>query len=268
MKTLNWLVEEMERRYKYFAEMGAKNIKDFKKKYPEEKMPYIAVVIDEWTDLLDSAKGNEREVIVTAAQRIAQKGRAAGIHEVIMMQAPRAKYIPGSLKANIPAGFAFAVRSKMESQQIINSSGGEQLMGKGDMLMITQQLKEPRRVQAAVVEDDEVDKVVLHLKMQSPPQYDDDLLAALTAKTSFGGMSSHGGSEDVDPLYDEVLDFVIQEGEASTSKIGRKFRLGYGRSARIIDQMEERGLVGPKNGSKAREVLVSSRNEIDSDADE
>lgn len=261
-KTLLWVTQEMDRRYDIFRERGGiKKLSDFKKKYPDEKMPSIVVIIDEYTDIIDSLKSSERETVTTAVQRIAQKGRAAGIHEVIMMQAPRAKYIQGPLKANIPAGFAFMVRSKMESQQIINQSGAETLMGQGDMLMITAKLKKPRRVQAAFVDDDEVMKVVTELKLQSGPQYDDGLLASLNDNSPAGGGTAIGGGGH-DPEYERAVQAVLNEGKASTSLLQRRLGIGYSKAARIMDEMEDNGVIGPQNGSKPREVLISSMDDI------
>ncbi len=259
-KTLLWLTDEMEKRYDLFKERGGvKKIADFKKRYPDEKLPNIVLILDEYTDLVDSLRSTERETVTTLIQRIAQKGRAAGIHEVIMMQAPRAKYIQGPLKANIPAGFAFAVRSKMESQQIINSSGADQLMGKGDMLMITAKIKKPRRVQAANVSDEEVDRVVTDLKMQSPPQYDENLLARLNEKGASAGLP---GSESRDSEYGQAVEVVINEGKASTTLLQRRLRIGYSKAARIMEEMEDNGIIGPADGSRPREVLVSSVEDI------
>ena len=262
-KTLLWVTEEMDRRYQVFRDKGGiKKLSDFRKKFPDEKMPYIVVIIDEYTDIIDSLKSTERETVTTAVQRIAQKGRAAGIHEVIMMQAPRAKYIQGPLKANIPAGFAFMVRSKLESQQIINQSGAETLMGQGDMLMLTAKLKNPRRVQSAFVDDSEVEQIVTELKMQSGPQYDDTLLARLSDDTPVGGEVAIGQGKR-DSMYQSAVRLVISQGEASTSSLQTNLGLGYGRAARIMNMMEKNGVVGPKNGSKPREVLVSSIDELD-----
>lgn len=267
-KTLLWLTEEMDRRYEVFREHGGiKKLSAFNSQYPDERMPFIVVIIDEYTDIIDSLKSTEREAVTTAVQRIAQKGRAAGIHEVIMMQAPRAKYIQGPLKANISAGFAFMVRSKMESQQIINSSGAETLMGQGDMLMITGKLKNPRRIQAAFVDDAEVEQIVTKLKMQSGPQYDENLLARLSDDTPVGGGVGIGsGDGDRDSKFSQAVEVVTAAGKASTSLLCRRLSVGYGRAAKIIDQMEEAGIVGPPNGSKPREVLVSSIDDV-ADAD-
>lgn len=267
-KTLLWLTEEMDRRYDAFREHGGiKKLSAFNSQYPDERMPSIVVIIDEYTDIIDSLKSTEREAVATAVQRIAQKGRAAGIHEVIMMQAPRAKYIQGPLKANISAGFAFMVRSKMESQQIINSSGAETLMGQGDMLMITGKLKNPRRIQAAFVDDAEVEQIVTKLKMQSGPQYDETLLARLSDDAPVGGGVGIGSGDGArDSKFSQAVEVVIAAGKASTSLLCRRLSVGYGRAAKIIDQMEEAGIVGPPNGSKPREVLVSSIDDI-ADAD-
>lgn len=259
-KTLLWVTEEMDRRYQVFG--SVKKISDFRKKFPDEKMPYIVVIIDEYTDIIDSLKSTERETVTTAVQRIAQKGRAAGIHEVIMMQAPRAKYIQGPLKANIPAGFAFMVRSKMESQQIINQSGAETLMGQGDMLMLTGKLKNPRRIQSAFVDDAEVEQIVTELKMQSGPQYDETLLARLSDDTPVGGGTAVPGAGG-DSMYNRAVQLVIESGRCSTSYLQRRLGIGFSRASRIVDEMEEHGIVGPANGSKPREVLVSSVDELE-----
>lgn len=260
-KTLLWVTEEMDRRYQVFRDKGGiKKLSDFHKKFPDEDMPHLVVVIDEYTDIIDSLKSTEREVVTTAVQRIAQKGRAAGIHEVIMMQAPRAKYIQGPLKANIPAGFAFMVRSKLESQQIINQSGAETLMGQGDMLMITAKLKKPSRVQSAFVDDDEVEQTITELKMQSPPQYNETLLARLSDNSPMnGGVAiDGGGGGSADPMYNRAVSVVVESRKASTSFLQRRLGIGFSRAARIIDEMEQNGVIGPANGSKPREVLLSS----------
>ena len=260
-KTLLWVTEEMDRRYQVFRDKGGiKKLSDFHKKFPDEKMPYLVVIIDEYTDIIDSLKSTERETVTTAVQRIAQKGRAAGVHEVIMMQAPRAKYIQGPLKANIPAGFAFMVRSKLESQQIINQSGAETLMGQGDMLMLTAKLKNPRRVQSAFVDDGEVEQIVAELKMQSGPQYDETLLARLSDDTPVGGGTAVPGAGG-DSMYNRAVQLVIESGRCSTSYLQRRLGIGFSRASRIVDEMEEHGIVGPANGSKPREVLVSSIDE-------
>lgn len=265
-KTLLWVTEEMDRRYQVFRDKGGiKKLSDYHKKFPDDKMPSIVVIIDEYTDIIDSLKSTEREAVTTAVQRIAQKGRAAGIHEVIMMQAPRAKYIQGPLKANIPAGFAFMVRSKMESQQIINQAGAETLMGQGDMLMITAKLKKPRRVQAAFVDDDEVEHTIAELKMQSPPQYDETLLARLSDDAPIGGGVAIGasGGAAADPMYQAAVRTVIESGRATTSFLQRRLNIGFGRASRIMDEMEENGIVGPQNGAKPREILVHSLDDVE-----
>lgn len=258
-KTLLWVTEEMDRRYDVFRkEGGIKKLSDYHKKFPDAKMPSIVVIIDEYTDIIDSLKSTEREAVTTAVQRIAQKGRAAGIHEVIMMQAPRAKYIQGPLKANIPAGFAFMVRSKMESQQIINQSGAETLMGQGDMLMITAKLKNPRRVQSAFVDDDEVKKVVTELKLQSAPQYDETLMTRLSEDTPVGGGTAISGGPSSDSMYDAAVRLVVETGRASSSYLQTELSVGFQRASRLLSEMEKNGIVGPQRGSKPREVLVHS----------
>ena len=270
VKTVQWLTEEMDRRYEIFKDHGGvRNLADFNERFPDEKMPYIVVVIDEYTDVMDTLKAtkpNDEKAFATAVQRIAQKGRAAGVHEVIMMQAPRAAYLQGVLKANIPAGFAFAVASKRESIQIINRAGAETLMGQGDMLMLTQKLKNPRRVQSAFISDKEVERIITELKMQSGPQYDETLLARLSDNTpTNGGIAIQGMNNDKDVYYDQAVEYAIELGKISASLIQRRFKVGFNRGASILDMMERNGIVGPINGSKPREVLISSLDELQND---
>lgn len=267
VKTLLWLTTEMDRRYKLFSERGVRKISDFRRKYPNEKMPYLVLIVDEYADMLDTLKSTERETAQTAIQRIAQKGRAAGIHEVIMMQAPRAKYIQGPLKANIPAGFAFSVLNNQESRQIIGQAGAEKLMGHGDMLMVTNTIKKPRRIQAAFVSDDEIEQIITEMKMQSGPQYDEDLLAHLSDDTpANGGVSVSGGKND--SRYRKAVELVLQNKRATASFIQRRLHVGSNAAADLIDRMEEDGIVGPQNGTKSREILVSSIDEVFGDQDD
>lgn len=264
IRTLNWVTNEMDRRYKLFAERGGiKNLETFCQKFPDEKMPNIVVIVDEYTDMLDVAKAAEREAIMTALQRIAQKGRAAGIHEIILMQIVRAKYIQGQLKGNIPAGFAFAVNKNMESRQIIGESGAEQLLGHGDMLMVTQEIKLPRRIQAAFVDDDDLAKVITQIKLQSGPQYNEDLMVQLSDDSPDNGGTAVGNVGGGNPEYKKAVEVVVSQGKASTSLLIRRMGIGYGKAARIMDELEENGVVGPPNGSKSREVLISSVDEAD-----
>lgn len=273
VKTLHWAVEEMGRRYELFRNKGVRDIKDFKKKYPDEKMPYLAVFIDEWTALIDSAKPTEREYITVAVQQLAQKGRASGIDEVIMMQAPRAKYLPGSVKANIPAGFCFAVLSKLESQQIINQSGGEQLMGKGDMLMKTQEIKEPIRVQAAVVDDDEIARIIKFIKEQSGPQYDEDLLSILaqtadensnnSADLDLTSSLNRRFNPQKDPLIRRAVEISLQEGKFSTAQLQTYLGKGHGYVSGLALWLHQNGIISSPNGNKPRELLISSIEDFD-----
>lgn len=262
-RTLTWAVEEMNRRYELFREKGVRDYKSYREKYPEEKLPYLVIIVDEWTSLIDDAK-NERDAIVTAVQQIAQKGRASGVHEIIMMQAPRAKYIPGTVRANITAGFCFAVRNKMESQQIIQESGGEKLLGSGDMLMKTQTIKDPKRIQSAFVEDDEIEKIVLEMKLQSPSQYDDNLIAALNRPTD-SGTEVHGGDSAIkqDPKFLDAVQLGIDNGELSASDIQIFLGVGFGRSKRMFMQMEQMGMLGDKTNKGKRKFEASSISEID-----
>ena len=262
-RTLTWAVDEMNKRYDTFREKGVKDYKSYRERYPDEKMPYLVLVIDEWTSLLDSAK-NERDLIATAVQQIAQKGRAAGLHEIIMMQAPRAKYIQGAIRANITAGVCFTVLNKMESLQIIQTSGGEKLLGQGDMLLKTVEIKEPKRIQSAFVEDEEIEKIVLKLKLQSPPQYDDDLIALLSRPTD-GNVVPGAGDDAIkqDPLFIRAVQMGIDNGELSASDIQTFLGVGFGRSKRMFMQMEQMGMLGDRTNKGKRTFAISSVDEID-----
>ena len=267
--SLRAVTNEMDRRFKILNEKGVDKIETLNEKYPDETLPYIVVVIDEYTDLLDVARkahGQMRDMIQGDAQRIAQKGRAVGIHDVILMQAPRKEYIQGVFKANIPARFCFEVLNKMESNIILNKSGGEKLMGHGDMLYVgVDNVKEPTRVQAVAIEKTESKAIADFLKIENGmAQYDPDGLNVISGLASMnptsGGLS---GGSDLDPQFREAMQIFIDRGEASGQALGTYLRIGFGRQARIMAQAEQRGYIGPKNGSKPREVLISSIDEIE-----
>jgi S-DNA-T family DNA segregation ATPase FtsK/SpoIIIE len=201
-----------------------------------------------------SSKQAERN-LMAAIQRLAQKGRASGIHVVVATQRPEVKVIPGSIKANITAALAFAVKSQIDSRVILDESGAEKLLGNGDMLVKTTELRNLKRVQGAFIDDDEVDAVVAHVRLQHEPDYINDLMASLDAPDNAGGDGGGGGD---DPEYRAALRVVVAEGKASTSLLQRKLRIGYGKAARIMEDMEANGIIGPQDGARPREVLVDT----------
>jgi len=259
ISALKWAVNEMERRYSLLAEQKLRDIRTFNQKNTEEAMPYIVIVIDELADLMMVAKRDVEALVV----RLAQKARAVGIHLVLATQRPSVDVITGLIKANVPARIAFTVASQVDSQTILDQGGAEKLLGQGDMLLLTPQMNKPRRIQGAWVTDDEVIKITDHLRMQRPPQYDDEIVAQPVQLNGKGGivMDHDAGSGD-DDMYKDAVRVVVEAGKASTSLLQRRLRIGYGRAARIIEEMEEQGIVGAASGSKPRDVLVSSIDDV------
>jgi len=246
--SLKWAVEEMERRYELFAHTGVRDITKYNenvKRYNQgEKLPYIVIVIDELADLMMVAPGDVEEAIC----RIAQKARACGIHLLIATQRPSVDVITGLIKANIPTRIAFSVSSQVDSRTIIDTSGAERLLGKGDMLFLENGSSKPVRVQGNFVSDEEIERVVGHVRKQGKPKYlfkQEELLKKANVQ-----------SED-DELFYEACEFVIEQGGASTSSLQRRFRIGYNRAARLMDLMEEHGIISEPKGSKPRDVLVT-----------
>lgn len=254
------IVAEMEKRYDIFERTKNKNIKGYNKfcetnpEYP--KMPYIVVIIDELADLMLVAAKEVEDSIM----RITQMARAAGIHLIVATQRPSTDVITGVVKANIPSRISFAVSSSIDSRTILDSVGAEKLFGKGDMLFLPMGDNHPTRIQGAFISEEEIQKVVDYVCEQQKAQYDNSLTEMKNEAGSYNdGYSSEDEYED--PLYNEIVDYVIQAGKISASLIQRKYRLGYNRAARIIDLLEERGIIGPPNGSKPREVLVKKETE-------
>ncbi|MDR1300839.1 MAG: DNA translocase FtsK [Candidatus Nomurabacteria bacterium] len=264
IKALHWTIGEMEQRYKKFGNI--KNVKAWNEKNPDDTLPYIVVIIDELYDLIMSSKQAERD-IMSSIQRIAQKGRASGIHIVVATQRPSVNVIPGTIKANITAALAFAVKSQVDSRVIIDEGGAEKLLGNGDMLVKTTEMRNLKRVQGAFIGDDEVDAVVAHIKLQSPPDYNGDLLSSLDKPD---GAGATGGVDDGtgDPEYRQAVQIAVQERKMSTSLLQRKMRIGYGKASRLMDIMEERGIIGSQDGARPREVLISSLDELSDRHDE
>lgn len=253
------IVVEMERRYDIFENTKNKNIKgynEFCETNPGyEKMPYIVVIIDELADLMLVAAKEVEDSIM----RITQMARAAGIHLIVATQRPSTDVITGVVKANIPSRISFAVSSGIDSRTILDSVGAEKLLGKGDMLFLPMGESSPTRIQGAFISEKEIEKVVDFVCEQQKAQYDHSWTEMKNeAGTRNDGYESKEEYED--PLYNEIVDYVVQSGKISASLIQRKYRLGYNRAARIIDLLEERGIIGPQNGSKPREVLVKKEN--------
>jgi S-DNA-T family DNA segregation ATPase FtsK/SpoIIIE len=264
ISALKWAVNEMERRYDLLAEQKIRDIKSYNAKMTEEAMPYIVIVIDELADLMMIAARDVEALIV----RLAQKARAVGIHLVLATQRPSVDVITGLIKANIPARIAFTVASQVDSRTILDQIGAEKLLGQGDMLLLTPQMNKPKRIQGAWVTDDEVVKITDHLRMQAPAQYNEEIISQPVQLNGRGSiiMDSDSGSED--SMYMDAVRCVIEGGKASTSYLQRRLRIGYSRAARLIEEMEEQGIIGPAEGSRPREVLISSLDALNSGSDD
>lgn len=260
ISALKWAVAEMERRLRTMAEVGKRNIAEYNNLKKEEGMPYIVIVIDELADLMMMAARDVEALIV----RLAQKARAAGIHLVLATQRPSVDVITGLIKANVPARIAFTVASQVDSRTIIDQMGAEKLLGRGDLLFLTSDMPKPKRVQAALIEDDETAKITDFIRMQRPPQYDDEIISQPVQLSGKGGVVADmgGGSSSDDDMFKDAVRCVIEGRKASTSLLQRRLRIGYGRAARLIEEMEEQGIVGPADGSRPRDVLVGSMDEV------
>jgi S-DNA-T family DNA segregation ATPase FtsK/SpoIIIE len=259
ISALKWAVAEMERRYSELADAKKRNIEEYNKVKQDEGMPYIVIVIDELADLMMMAARDVEALIV----RIAQKARAVGIHLILATQRPSVDVITGLIKANVPARIAFTVASQVDSRTIIDQVGAEKLLGQGDMLLTTADMPKPKRVQGAFIGDDETNKVMDFLRMQRAPQYNDEVVSQPVQLNGKGGivMDSGGGDHD-DDMWRDAVQVVIEGGKASTSLLQRRLRIGYGRAARLIEEMEEQGIVGSSDGNRPREVLVSSMDQV------
>ncbi|MCI8759957.1 MAG: DNA translocase FtsK [Clostridia bacterium] len=255
---LAWAVQEMDNRYNLFAEKGVRDLKGYNKAIENEEevgqLPQIVIIVDELADLMMVAKSDVEDAIC----RLAQKARAAGMHLVIATQRPSVDVITGLIKANVPSRIAFAVSSQVDSRTILDSVGAEKLLGKGDMLYFPSGAPKPSRVQGAFVTDDEVEKIVDFVKSNGTATYSEDILESIenTNKTD-KEIAESAEDDDTDPFLMEAIQTVIETGQASTSFIQRRFKVGYARAGRIIDQMEERGVISGYQGSKPREVLMT-----------
>ena len=255
---LAWAVQEMDNRYNLFAEKGVRDLVGYNKAAEHEgagKLPQIVIIIDELADLMMVAAKEVEESIC----RLAQKARAAGMHLVIATQRPSVDVITGLIKANVPSRIAFAVSSQVDSRTILDQVGAEKLLGKGDMLYFPSGASKPTRVQGAFVSDEEVEQIVNFVKSNGTAVYSEDILDTIEnggKEEQIKNLSAEQAAEDdTDPFLQDAIDTVVETGQASTSFIQRKFKVGYARAGRIIDQMEERGVISGYQGSKPREVL-------------
>lgn len=282
ISALKWAVNEMERRYRLLAEEKIKDIQTYNRKvaqhatkitvadeegrqqqHDDGAMPYIVIVIDELADMMMVAARDVEALVV----RLAQKARAVGIHLVLATQRPSVDVITGLIKANVPARIAFTVASQVDSRTILDQAGAEKLLGQGDMLMLTPSMGKPKRIQGAWVTEDEVEKITDHLRMQSEPQYNEEIISQPVQLNGRGGVVMDTGDSD-DSMYEDAVRAVVEGRKASTSYLQRRLRIGYGRAARLIEEMEERGVIGPADGNRPRDVLVSTLDELGDSSDE
>jgi S-DNA-T family DNA segregation ATPase FtsK/SpoIIIE len=275
---LNWCVGEMENRYKVMSALGVRNITGYNSKVAEAEkagkrlinplsltpenpeplghLPYLVVVIDELADLMMVVGKKVEELIA----RLAQKARASGIHLILATQRPSVDVITGLIKANIPTRISFQVSSKIDSRTILDQMGAEALLGQGDMLFLAPGTGQPTRVHGAFVSDEEVHRVVEHLKKIGPPEYETGVLDAPLGDDS-EGLLGEGADVEADPMYDQAVEVVLKTRRPSISLVQRHLRIGYNRAARLIEQMERAGLVSSMNGAGGREVLAPDRSE-------
>ncbi|MBC7565030.1 DNA translocase FtsK 4TM domain-containing protein [Candidatus Saccharibacteria bacterium] len=279
ISALKWAVNEMERRYKLLASHKVRDIATYNtmirngskkitvadedgvpQEHVDGAMPYIVIVIDELADLMMVASRDVEALIV----RLAQKARAVGIHLVLATQRPSVDVITGLIKANVPARIAFTVASQIDSRTILDQAGAEKLLGQGDMLMLTPSMSKPKRIQGAWVTDEEVIKISDHLRAQSPPQYNDEVVSMPVQLNGKGGvvMDFDRDGDGDDDMYRDAVRCVIDSGKASASLLQRRLRVGYARAARLIENMEEQGIIGPADGARPREVLVGSFDDV------
>ena len=256
LKMLNWLVEEMDRRYNVFSQAGVRNIENFNSRihefgYATEKMPYIVLIMDEFADLM-TVIGKDIEDYI---RRIMAKARAAGIHVVMATQRPSSEVVTGTIKNNIPTRIAFAASSGMNSRIVLDEMGAENLLGKGDMLLSTQSSPGLVRIQGAFLSEDEVDQIVRHVKKQGEPDYLDESIFEDEPEPDDSPISEESLEGSDADLYERAKQICFERKGASASYLQRRLSIGYNRAARLVEQMEDEGIVGPANGSKPREIL-------------
>ena len=260
--TLGWAVSEMEKRYQMFAASGVRDLEGYNKVADADpemiKLPRVVIIIDELADLMMTAPKEVEDSI----NRIAAKARAAGMHLIIATQRPSVDVVTGVIKANIPSRIAFAVSSQIDSRTILDAAGAEKLLGRGDMLFSTSSSPKPARIQGCFVSDEEVEAVVSFVKADHSTEYDQNVMDEIERQAAFdkkdkGASASSDDSGENDPMVSAAIEVVVEMGQASTSMLQRRLKLGYARAARIIDIMEEMGVVGPYEGAKPRQVLIT-----------
>ncbi|MDD4937532.1 MAG: DNA translocase FtsK [Candidatus Shapirobacteria bacterium] len=263
ISALKWSVSEMERRYKTFTEVGAKNIEAYNNLSGFQSMPYILIFIDELAEIMLFSPSEVEDNVC----RLAQMARAVGIHLILATQRPSVNVITGLIKANIPTRISFAVASVVDSRVILDTPGAEKLLGRGDMLYMPPDLAKPVRIQGCFISDKEVNSLIDFLKTQKTTDYDEQILNQPinghgSGKTNFATSES---IEDRDPMFDDAVKLVQELGKASSSLMQRRLKLGYARAARVLDQLEQAGIVGPANGAKARDILIPHNTTSDSE---
>jgi S-DNA-T family DNA segregation ATPase FtsK/SpoIIIE len=248
LNALKWAVAEMMRRYKELSALGYRNVEEFNAN-EKEKIPKMVIVVDELADLMMRQFKKETEAAIC---RLAQMARAVGMHLIIATQRPSVDVITGLIKANIPSRASFAVTSQIDSRTILDAVGAEDLLGRGDLLFSNSALGRPLRIQGVLVEREEVQKVVAHLKIAAPPQFDDSILSGGES----GGGGNFGDGNFDDDLVPDAIEFIRQNKKASASLLQRKLSIGYARAAKILDILEEKGMIGPARGAKPREIFL------------
>ena len=262
VSALKWAVSEMERRYKVFTEVGAKNIETYNNLAGFQSMPFIVIIIDELAEIMLFSPSEVEDNIC----RIAQMARAVGIHLVLATQRPSVNVITGLIKANIPTRMAFAVASMTDSRVILDTPGAEKLLGKGDMLYIPPELAKPIRVQGCFVADKDINRLIDYLKEQRPVDYDNTVVSqpvAIPGSKNSNVLSVEG--EERDAMFNDATKFIAESGKASATVLQRHFKIGYARAARLLDELEHAGIVGPVNGAKPRAILVPHNTSSDSE---
>jgi DNA segregation ATPase FtsK/SpoIIIE, S-DNA-T family len=258
VSALKWAVAEMERRYHVLSQAGKRNITEYNSAKGKEAMPFIVIVIDELADLM-AVSANEVEGLIC---RLAQMARAVGMHLVVATQRPSVDVITGLIKANIPTRIAFSVASNTDSRTILDQGGAEKLLGMGDMLFLSAELSKPRRIQGAYVSEQEVKEVTEFIKTQAEPEYNEEILI----QNAKAGHTGEMGDID-DDLFMDAAECVIRAGKASASLLQRRLRVGYARAARLLDILEDRGVVGPQDGARPRDVMIDDISQLTNEGD-
>ena len=254
VNALKWTIGEMERRFDVLSKAGNRDIHSYNQKHPNTRLPHIVFVIDELADLMATAAN----VVEPGIIRLAQMARAVGIHLILATQRPSVDVITGLMKANIPGRIAFSVASLIDSRTILDAPGAEKLLGRGDMLLQMAELSKPVRIQGAFVSEEELQAVTQYLKSGKGPAYDETILDKQSSGAAAGTLNLFGGpSDDQDPMYGEAKQALVEAGKASASFLQRKLKIGYARAARILDELEAAGIIGPADGAKPRDILTT-----------